>query len=835
MAVVTSIASGNWSDPTIWDAGRVPTVGDDVVIASGTVVTIDTNIGEIGSSTSGNVTNALTVQNGATLKWNGDVNCDLRLNGNWIIEDGATIDFNGTTSPNFTLNIRYDTYQYGCKVDTLGDNAIWKLQGYNRGIRWTVLTRNHSAGETVIDVKDVYNWQVGDTLDIIGFSKTSDIYTIVAIDTVNKKITLDKGLTEDKNKFAIVINQTSNIDIRTENLNLTDNSFYFFVSYNPSNILSNFVLQTHGVNSYSVSRIGKVFTQKFDLFANNIVLLNPNGDLNNWGDDWSMKGCVSYGRTIGFFGAVNFDDCAVGGLSYACDLYKYKKTFRNVYIGFIGHVTNPMRNVIALKDSYIINPQYVDTPTLIGENIHIQNISGFLGLTIGSKINGGSLGNLAPINELKIDKAYQSTKIINVEYNDNSITTVTMQNPSQLFISTVDGKHRYFDYYQKTYNQTMTKYNNNEAVEIQAVKQGTFKLTTKALVSAGAFYRWTVAMMKNASQSIPPKFRVLKGNTLIGEQQMTDSINTWEELSITWLADFDGYVTVEFEFTADIGDGSEYFWISDNKNSFHYWSEGYIIPVFPKPDITPDALAEAVWNYSNRTLTSGGGGTGGATADEIWNYPTRSLTSPVDLTTTAEDNIANKVWNATTRTLTAGTRDAEIDSIKSQTDKLKFNVNNDVIAESSNMIPDKSAEIDSIKAQTDKLQFDANNNVKSVAQNSELANLDASISSRASQTSVDAIKTQTDKLQFDANNNVLSNNQNPSFTSADRNKLNSLQNYDDTTIQQKLDFLKKLATNKAEIINNNDGTQTVKIYDDDGITVIATLQINADKTLRLPL
>jgi len=37
-----------------------------------------------------------------------------------------------------------------------------------------------------------------------------------------------------------------------------------------------------------------------------------------------------------------------------------------------------------------------------------------------------------------------------------------------------------------------------------------------------------------------------------------------------------------------------------------------------------------------------------------------------------------------------------------------------------------------IKAQTDKLQFDANNNVKSIAQNPELANLDAKVSTRAS-------------------------------------------------------------------------------------------------------
>src|SRR5262245_10338735 len=37
-----SIASGNWSDPTIWSNG-VPTDGANVLISAGTVVTIDGN------------------------------------------------------------------------------------------------------------------------------------------------------------------------------------------------------------------------------------------------------------------------------------------------------------------------------------------------------------------------------------------------------------------------------------------------------------------------------------------------------------------------------------------------------------------------------------------------------------------------------------------------------------------------------------------------------------------------------------------------------------------------------------------------------------------------
>ena len=45
-----SIASGNWSDPTIWNTGKVPQ-NDDVLIDVGHTVKID-KVGDITASTS---------------------------------------------------------------------------------------------------------------------------------------------------------------------------------------------------------------------------------------------------------------------------------------------------------------------------------------------------------------------------------------------------------------------------------------------------------------------------------------------------------------------------------------------------------------------------------------------------------------------------------------------------------------------------------------------------------------------------------------------------------------------------------------------------------------
>lgn len=43
MPLKSAIASGNWSDPAIWDAGQLPRV-DDVVASNGFTVTIDQTV-----------------------------------------------------------------------------------------------------------------------------------------------------------------------------------------------------------------------------------------------------------------------------------------------------------------------------------------------------------------------------------------------------------------------------------------------------------------------------------------------------------------------------------------------------------------------------------------------------------------------------------------------------------------------------------------------------------------------------------------------------------------------------------------------------------------------
>lgn len=193
------------------------------------------------------------------------------------------------------------------------------------------------------------------------------------------------------------------------------------------------------------------------------------------------------------------------------------------------------------------------------------------------------------------------------------------------------------------------------------------------------------------------------------------------------------------------------------------------------------------------------------TPTDVWSYTTRSITKPVYIAESDKDSIVDKVWDESilehTSPNTFGSKNQKgvpsenidnykadisdlakevtVQAIKSQTDKLKFNTDNDVKAtldgEVVNLSSETEAQIDNIesnvtnvdqykadvsdlaleataqaiKSQTDKLQFDVNNNVKSSAQNPQLSYLDAAVSTRASQSSVDAINNKLSTLVSD--------------------------------------------------------------------------------------
>lgn len=110
-ATRTSIASGDWQVASTWDSGTVPAAGDNVVIASGTIIATptDNNIG-------GGI---VTVQSGAVLDLRGAFLTASKL----IAENGSEVIQRGGTAPRTTIS----TYQ-------LAPNSTYTFNGPNSSL-----------------------------------------------------------------------------------------------------------------------------------------------------------------------------------------------------------------------------------------------------------------------------------------------------------------------------------------------------------------------------------------------------------------------------------------------------------------------------------------------------------------------------------------------------------------------------------------------------------------------------------------------------------------------------------------------------------------------------
>ena len=85
-AVCASTASGNWSSPGIWGCGHVPTASDDVLIADGTTVTIDTAAVALNLNVGGGASGVLQYDAGTARS--------LTLGGNATVAVGAIFQAN---------------------------------------------------------------------------------------------------------------------------------------------------------------------------------------------------------------------------------------------------------------------------------------------------------------------------------------------------------------------------------------------------------------------------------------------------------------------------------------------------------------------------------------------------------------------------------------------------------------------------------------------------------------------------------------------------------------------------------------------------------------------
>jgi Secretion system C-terminal sorting domain len=114
---ITSIASGDWSNPATWNTGNVPTCSDVVLI---------NNTHNVSVSTTGKVSKSVIVQNGGTLSLNnGDLAVGCSLNNNFFTNKGTLNVTAGTLNVNgsFAVNAGAKFIQSGGNINVDGNAA----------------------------------------------------------------------------------------------------------------------------------------------------------------------------------------------------------------------------------------------------------------------------------------------------------------------------------------------------------------------------------------------------------------------------------------------------------------------------------------------------------------------------------------------------------------------------------------------------------------------------------------------------------------------------------------------------------------------------------------
>jgi parallel beta-helix repeat protein len=162
---ITTVRSGNWSDPRIWSAQRVPRYGDVIQISSGTTVEY--------SARSFTSYKAIGVNPGATLRFNTKVNTRMPV-GTLIVFEGGSLQIGTPIYPvshgvkaeilfdGIWLDKASDPSQYG--VGLLGFGEVSVYGGY-KSRTWLRLANEARAGDTYLTLETKPGgWQPGETL-----------------------------------------------------------------------------------------------------------------------------------------------------------------------------------------------------------------------------------------------------------------------------------------------------------------------------------------------------------------------------------------------------------------------------------------------------------------------------------------------------------------------------------------------------------------------------------------------------------------------------------------------------------------------------------------------
>lgn len=162
MQTITSVAQGNWNSQSVWDLGRIPQAGDDVIIKHNITYNVNDTTTLI---------NTITIQSGGVLQHSNSMQTGLYVY-KITIDGGQYI-----MTPNSYLKIaRNNTIAYGSTGRiwmTTTDNSKFITKGdiYEQ---YTTLTQQQNVGDQFLQVQDSSKFSVGDI--VLVYKDTNSIY-----------------------------------------------------------------------------------------------------------------------------------------------------------------------------------------------------------------------------------------------------------------------------------------------------------------------------------------------------------------------------------------------------------------------------------------------------------------------------------------------------------------------------------------------------------------------------------------------------------------------------------------------------------------------------------
>lgn len=229
MPNVYSTKSGNWSDTSVWDAGRVPTIGDNVIIKSGHTVTFDYNYDGSTNYIANVTVGEGNINNPGVLYFSRSVSTQLVTNtATGVYVNGGILDVGTESDPipdTVTAKIYIISSTDGATLINAANNGKIRIYGsssYYGNNFVSTLYQNWTSGSTIRVSGDVTAWRVGQELLIhindlyANASDDARVYTITNVGTYNGTYTeLTLSSTPNKNYYAggLVLNLSRNVEI----------------------------------------------------------------------------------------------------------------------------------------------------------------------------------------------------------------------------------------------------------------------------------------------------------------------------------------------------------------------------------------------------------------------------------------------------------------------------------------------------------------------------------------------------------------------------------------------------------------------------------------------